>query len=71
MKHSLILQKMLTKTTRFSMIAGIYLLGSDVFLERNVAEYLIAFLNCFNEQHLLQKIETRSHVQSLMTFFDL
>ena len=53
------------------MIAGIYLLGSDIFLERNIAEYLMAFLNCFQEQHLLQKIDTRSSVQSLMTFFDL
>ncbi|CAF3655986.1 unnamed protein product [Adineta steineri] len=70
MKHSLILSKMLTKTTRFSMIAGIYLLGSDIFLEKNIADYLVAFLNCFNEQHLLQKLETRSAIQSLMTFFD-
>ena len=71
MKHCLILSKVLTKTTRFSMIAGIYLLGSEIFLERNVADYLVACLNCFNEQHLLQKIDTRSTIQSLMTFFDL
>ncbi|CAF3346867.1 unnamed protein product [Rotaria sp. Silwood1] len=70
MKHNLVLYKMLTKTTRFSMIAGIYLLGSDIFLEKNIADYLVAFLNCFNEQHLLQKIETRTNIQSLMTFFD-
>jgi hypothetical protein len=62
---------MLTKTTRFSMIAGIYLLGSDIFLEKNIADYLGALLNCFNEQHLLVKLETRSNIQSLMTFFDL
>lgn len=71
MKHNLILNKMLTKTTRFSMVAGIYLLGSDIFLERDIADYLVALLNCFNEQHLLQKIDTRSNIQSLMTFFDL
>lgn len=71
MKHCLILTKQLTRTTRFSMIAGIYLLGSDVFLERNIADYLVAFLNCFQEQQLLQKIDTRRSVQSLMTFFDL
>lgn len=71
MKQTLTLCKMLTKTTRFAMIAGIYLLGSDIFLEKNIAEYLIGFLNCFNEQSLLQKVETKSSVQSLMTFFDL
>ena len=70
-KQSLILYKMLTRTTRFAMIAGIYLLASDVFLDKDVADYLIAFLNCFNEQHLIQRIETKSHIQSLMTFFDL
>ncbi|CAF1214756.1 unnamed protein product [Rotaria magnacalcarata] len=70
MKHNMILHKMVTKTTRFAMIAGIYLLGSDVFLEKNVADYLVAFLNCFNEQNLLQKLETRTNIQSLMTFFD-
>jgi hypothetical protein len=62
---------MLTKTTRFSMIAAIYLLGSDVFLEKNIADYLVAFLKCFNEQNFLQKLQTKSHIQSLMTFFDL
>ncbi|CAF2858976.1 unnamed protein product [Rotaria sp. Silwood2] len=71
MKNNLFLSKVLTKTTRFSMIAGIYLLGSDIFLEKDVADYLVAFLNCFNEQHLLQRIETRTNIQSLMTFFDL
>ncbi|CAF0756663.1 unnamed protein product [Adineta ricciae] len=70
MKHSLILYKTLSKTTRFSMIAGIYLLGSEIFLEKNIADYLVAFLNCFNEQNLLQKLETKSNIQSLMTFFD-
>jgi hypothetical protein len=71
MKHCLVLNKMLTITTRFSMIAGIYLLGSDVFLEKNIADYLVAFLNCYNEQHVLQKLQTKSNIQSLMTFFDL
>ncbi|UJR33978.1 hypothetical protein I4U23_021394 [Adineta vaga] len=69
-KHSLILCQMLNKTTRFAMIAGIYLLGSEIFLDKNVADYLVAFLNCFNEQNLLQKLQTRNHIQSLMTFFD-
>ena len=71
MKRCGFFQKMLTITTRFSMIAGIYLLGSDVFLEKNIAEYLLAFLHCFNEQNLLQKLQTNTSVQSLMTFFDL
>jgi hypothetical protein len=71
MKHTWIVYKMLTKTTRFSMIAAIYLLGSDIFLEKNIADYLVALLNCFNEQHLLQKIETKHIIQSFMSFFDL
>jgi hypothetical protein len=71
MKHCLFLKKILTITTRFSMIAGIYLLGSDVFLEKNIADYLVAFLNCYNEQNVLQKLQTKSNIQSLMTFFDL
>ncbi len=70
-KNCLFLNKMLTKTTRFSMIAGIYLLGSDIFLEKNIADYLVAFLNYFNEQNLLQKLQTKHPIQSLMTFFDL
>jgi hypothetical protein len=41
-KHCFILHKNLTKTTRFSMIAGIYLLGSDIFLEKNIADYLVS-----------------------------
>ena len=71
MKHCLSLSKQLTTTTRFSMIAGVYLLGSDLFLESSVADYLVAFLNCFRERDLLQKIETQNQVQSLMKFFDL
>lgn len=71
MKHCVFFQKMLTITTRFAMIAGIYLLGSDVFLEKTIAEYLLAFLHCFNEQHLLEKLQTNTSIQSLMTFFDL
>ena len=51
-KQCLNLSKQLTKTTRFSMIAGIYLLGSDTFLERNIAAYLLAFLNSFQDRHL-------------------
>jgi hypothetical protein len=70
-KQCLFLNKILTKTTRFSMIAGIYLLGSDVFLEKNIADYLLALLNCFNEQNLLQKLQTKTNIQSLMLFFDL
>lgn len=70
-KSSPFLNKMLTKTTRFSMITGIYLLGSDVFLEKNVAEYLAGFLNCFNEHNLLKQIQTNRQIQSLMNFFDL
>jgi len=70
MKNSFILSKQLTTTTRFSMIAGIYLLGSDLFLEANVADYLVAFLNCFREKELLQKLQTKSQIQSLMKFFD-
>lgn len=71
MKHCLILSKQLTTTTRFSMIAGIYLLGPEIFLETSVAEYLVAFLNCFRERDLLQKINTKTQIQSLMIFFDL
>lgn len=53
------------------MIAGIYLLGSDIFLEKSIAEYLGGFLNCFNDTNLLKQIQTNQQIQSLMKFFDL
>lgn len=71
MKNCVNLKKILTKTTRFSMIASVYLLQSDVFLEKTVAEYLVAFLNCFHQENLLQKLQINTTIQSFMTFFDL
>lgn len=70
-KKCLGLLKQLSITTRFSMIAGVYLLGSDIFLDKDVAEYLVAFMNLFHQQNILEKLDTRSMIQSLMTFSDL
>ncbi|CAF0927499.1 unnamed protein product [Didymodactylos carnosus] len=64
------LLKLVNMTTRYSMIAGIYLLGSNIFLNKDVVQYMTAFLNLYNDNGLLQKLDTKTTVQSLMTFFD-